>query len=223
MAETWPGLTGFWVGFDKTGTEIAYETYCPYGHPGDTLWVREAWAVESQWDDTSPSVIPAVVPVWYRADRVDMPTAHGRWRASIHMSRWAARIVRPVKSIRVERVQDISDEDAEQDFGWPYHHPRCSGPTHVDGLTGPNVCWCGSTMTGEEIIAGIWDRLNAKPKPAKRNPYTGAPELCKVAYPWDDVREETIINRKSSPFHNCKIYIIGNGWVWVIGYERIEP
>lgn len=60
---------------------------------------------------------------------------------------------------------------------------------------------------------------NAKPTPARRNPYTHEPELCQVAYPWEDVREETTINRKSSKWHGCTVYVCGNPFVWVTEFE----
>lgn len=71
--------------------------HCPYGAPGDVLWVRETWA---------PSDL---APVLYRADG---PVRNGRWRPSIHMPRWASRLSLRIKSVRVERLQEISDVDA---------------------------------------------------------------------------------------------------------------
>ena len=80
---------------------------CPYGQPGDRLWVRETWA-HRRWmlGDASPD--PTTV---YRADSDDLRGCD-RWRPSIHMPRWASRITLEVVSVRVERLQDISEEDA---------------------------------------------------------------------------------------------------------------
>lgn len=88
----------------------------PFGVPGDRLWVRETWAVPE--GSTSPG------DVAYRADlrpedeaeerrvrrlvkRVDNP-----WRPSIHMPRWAARIFLEIIDVRIQRVQEITEEDA---------------------------------------------------------------------------------------------------------------
>lgn len=73
---------------------------CPYGAAGDRLWVRETWAS----DDGRAA--------WYRADG-ETHNAGLPWRPSIHMPRWASRLTLEVTGIRVERLQDISEEDAK--------------------------------------------------------------------------------------------------------------
>lgn len=92
---------------------------CPYGAPGDLLWLREAfsgpWCMEAQGGmaATPPSKWGATSRIWYWAD--GSPT-HGDWtrpRPSIHMPRWAARITLEIESVRIERLQDISEADAE--------------------------------------------------------------------------------------------------------------
>lgn len=79
---------------------------CPIGQPGDRLWVRETWAPHA---DIPGSAI-------YRCDRggdyQDTVTPNFRWRPSIHMPRWASRITLEITRVWVERVQDITDEDA---------------------------------------------------------------------------------------------------------------
>ena len=69
---------------------------CPYGQPGDRLWVREAWRMS------------AFGPM-YRADGDD---AFG-WKPSIHMPRRFSRIDLEVTGVRVERLQQIDEADAE--------------------------------------------------------------------------------------------------------------
>lgn len=91
---------------------------CPYGQPGDRLWVRETW----DWRDWSWNK-DCRVRIAYAADgeQADKtspvgwrPTIYNyeRWRPSIHMPRWASRITLEVLGVRVERLQDISEEDA---------------------------------------------------------------------------------------------------------------
>lgn len=75
---------------------------CPYGSPGDRLWVREAHAL-------LPGIAGDDRPV-YRADFGDS-RPQPPWRASIHMPRWASRILLEVTDVRVERLQEISTED----------------------------------------------------------------------------------------------------------------
>lgn len=103
---------GRWA--DKT-----YPAHCPYGRPGDRLWVRETWALVPRTAyAASVGVQQTIRPddpyhhdaAVYRAgwDR----TAPGRWRPSIHMPRWASRIMLEITGIRVERVNEITPADA---------------------------------------------------------------------------------------------------------------
>ena len=75
------------------------EHSCPYGAPGDRLWVRETFAMESP-----------TCPV-YLADQTDKTTVE-RWKPSIHMPRKLSRLTLEIVSVRVERSQDITEEDA---------------------------------------------------------------------------------------------------------------
>lgn len=75
---------------------------CPYGQPGDRLWVRETHGYGG--DAYAPDV-------HYRATHPDAPV-QGRWLHSIHMRRRDSRILLEITSVRVERLQDISEADA---------------------------------------------------------------------------------------------------------------
>lgn len=75
--------------------------FCPFGQPGDRLWVRETWHSERA---THP------VFAFYRADGDDGKLI---WRPSIHMPRWACRLVLEIVSVRVECVGDITEADAK--------------------------------------------------------------------------------------------------------------
>ena len=84
--------------------------YCPYGQPGgDRLYVRETWAAPHAYDHLPPRLIPQDARIHYAAteDRGGL-----LWRPSIHMPRWASRITLEITSVRVERLQDISEADA---------------------------------------------------------------------------------------------------------------
>jgi hypothetical protein len=86
----------------------------PFGLPGTRLWVRETFALHRIHDPVSPSkVMPTLLTDrWFAADGAP-PDGSGRWRPSIHMPRWASRITLEVTDVRVERLQDISEDDAE--------------------------------------------------------------------------------------------------------------
>lgn len=93
---------------------------CPYGQPGDRLWVREAYC-HAVTDGGYVTDTPI-----YRADNPDVIKVDGDgftvfrkdgkeaspWIPSIHMPRWASRITLEITGVRVERVQEIDDEDA---------------------------------------------------------------------------------------------------------------
>lgn len=105
---------------------------CPYGQPGDRLWVRETWKTEFVYDDDigvkfrgvrylAPGTLGEScgecrvvnghpkfdLQAWERYHR------NNKWRPSIHMPRWASRITLEVTDVRVERVQSISPADCK--------------------------------------------------------------------------------------------------------------
>ncbi|MBB4813876.1 hypothetical protein HNP03_002503 [Pseudomonas rhodesiae] len=95
---------------------------CPYGKPGDRLWVRETTEIDEQ---TSDGVVLSKYsadgePVHYSSG--DDPEYNGtvahwdyprRSRPSIHMKRWACRILLEITDVRAERLQDISEDQAK--------------------------------------------------------------------------------------------------------------
>lgn len=99
---------------------------CPYGKPGDRLWVRENFYCDyGTFADRGP--LPKERPEWaddnlyYAADGSccdQIPECQcadvgkPRWRPSIHMPRWACRLVLEIVSVRLELLQDISEKDA---------------------------------------------------------------------------------------------------------------
>jgi hypothetical protein len=96
--------------FQEKGLPVAGRN-CPYGKPGDLLWVRETWeslpvAISSIYSTESTQVENRIK---FKADCVD---SFERWKPSIHMPKGASRIWLMVESIGVEQVQDISEQDA---------------------------------------------------------------------------------------------------------------
>ena len=98
---------------DHEGME--YPIACPYGKLGDRLWVRETCFINDYREASVPEQERADCEIHYRADGI--PDFDGeeeliRWRPSIHMPRWASRILLEVTDVRVERLQDITEEQA---------------------------------------------------------------------------------------------------------------
>ena len=91
--------------------------YCPYGQPGDRLWVRETFArIDGQ---TRPWIETDYKATYTHGDRLgDTLGIKKRWTPSIHMPRHASRITLEVTGVRVERLQEISIEDAKAEGAW---------------------------------------------------------------------------------------------------------
>ena len=150
---------------------------CPYGVPGNTLWVRETWASPSKHtvaydsDATCGAYLSdgggnfVWMPHGYIVEserehghhnrigrRFGLKAYGGRWRTSIHMPRWASRITLRVEGVRVERLHAINDEDALRE-----------GVCVLDGVAG--------TTTPRERFAELWDEINGKRAPWESNPW----------------------------------------------------
>ncbi|HTJ89589.1 MAG TPA: hypothetical protein VL356_05370 [Acidocella sp.] len=89
---------------------------------GDRLWVRESWWHVCAGDGpaiSAPGDSLGRDGAFFRADHPDYPPCpHYRSRPSIHMPRWASRLTLTVTDVRVQRLQDISEEDARAE-GYP--------------------------------------------------------------------------------------------------------
>ena len=187
------------------GTALG-RTKCPHGRPGDTLWMRETWATLEQWDNVKPSDLPVNgVPIYH----IDDDFGEYQKRPSIFMPRWASRLNLENKRVRVERVQDISDEDAIAEGIQKLEGGNCW--KHCDYIDG---CTCCGTDSPQASFAKLWDSINGRPKPSKRNPYTNKPEECYTSYPWEDVR-------KTEQYRGKTHYIVGNPWVWAVDFMRL--
>lgn len=144
---------------------------CKFGQPGDRLWVRETWqgplmdadTMETKYR-TSPDEFHNPKYCVYAADGGPAPEFVTlddelvcRWRPSIHMPRWACRILLEITAVRVERLQDISEADAiaegiEKTVGgfWSLY-----GQSDVDGTYSPRASYRAlwESING----AGSWD------------------------------------------------------------------
>jgi hypothetical protein len=119
---------------------------CPYGQPGDRLWVRETWSCIGA-EQVKPSEIAPGYTVYYATDDIARNWRVNKWRPSIFMPRWASRITLEVTGVRVERVQDIRDEDI-LDEGMIAHSP--------------NGVFSNPESVSRNQFVVLWDSINAK-------------------------------------------------------------
>lgn len=113
---------------------------------GDRLYVREAWRTSSLLDADPPRSLSGV-RVWYEADTGYKPQS--RFRQGMHMPRWASRLTLEVTEVRIQRLQEISEADAQAEGVVPRW--RDGVPIQHDGTGG--ICI--------EAYRALWDSLNA--------------------------------------------------------------
>jgi hypothetical protein len=165
-------LSGELVGVTKHGGPIDNRgwLHCPYGKPGDRLWVRETWGkVHYEGVDESPTI-------FYRADERDQERDElTRWRPSIHMPRWASRINLEVVSVRVERLQDISEEDAMSEGieSWEERGVDDAQDYYRDYVTG------GHVYNAKDSFRSLWQSING-PGSWEANPWVWVVEFKRI-------------------------------------------
>lgn len=147
-------------GFTPEFTADPRNQLCPYGQPGDRLWVRETTEIDEQTSD-------GVVLSRYSADgepvlysdsddpEYDGTVAHWdyprRSRPSIHMPRWACRILLEITAVRVERLQDISDAQIGAE--------GIDLDALADGQDRYDMCHAGSGAEGRPTLQTAWRHL----------------------------------------------------------------
>lgn len=117
--------TGEWA-WCSSAHVVSDHIRCPYGKPGDRLWVRETWrgVVEINPPGKCTELgVARYVPDQQYCRRVEYQATHGRdsepWRPSIHMPRWASRINLEVTGVRVERLDQITEDNAQAEGAAP--------------------------------------------------------------------------------------------------------
>ncbi|WP_434736536.1 hypothetical protein [Escherichia coli] len=99
--------------------------HCPYGQPGDRIWVRETYRVHGKATDVATLVYRASVRNSWTEQTHRVPVevcnkpVSEKWMPSIHMPRWASRILLEITDVRVERLHDMSEADAKAEGATP--------------------------------------------------------------------------------------------------------
>lgn len=125
-----------WV--HPTGKSKDHRLPCPYGQPGDRLWVKETWGTRYDFDGLKPRQLcnPAETKhgaeIYCAADYSGAkPTLVQKWRPSLFMRRWMSRLLLEITEVRVERLNDISAADAAAE-GHPRRADIVSSEVHAD-------------------------------------------------------------------------------------------
>ncbi|MBP0589312.1 hypothetical protein J8I87_06180 [Paraburkholderia sp. LEh10] len=152
--------------FCASGLEDGHgrELRSPYGKPGDRLWVRETWAQPTTLDP-GPTVYRADYPACVPAGFENVPAAEAiTWKPSIHMPRALARLTLEVTGVRVERLQDISADDARAE-GLEYREDYIAGRACRRWRSyGSADGWFpeGRDIAPIHSFQTLWDGLNAE-------------------------------------------------------------
>jgi hypothetical protein len=146
---------------------------CPFGSVGDRLYARETWAPLGDIDAYALHNEP--IPVAYRADPLPegweseehyRQECIGRWRPSIHMPKWAARLWLEVTEVRVERLQEITPGDVcDEGFRPSTKANPIAGPLTWDSMYGrwhndDYDAYCEHEESAAvRAFAALWDTL----------------------------------------------------------------
>ncbi|WP_122583228.1 hypothetical protein [Pseudomonas viridiflava] len=145
---------------------------CPYGRPGDQLWVREAWQADEQVNAVAPRELSHGEPILYPADGASRQTGcsmikPGKTRPSIHMPRWVSRILLEITDVRVERLHEISLAQVQRE--------GCE--VRQFWLFGANTA--EAQKIGASVFSGLWSSINGA-ESWNANPWVWVVEFKRV-------------------------------------------
>ncbi|WP_312772747.1 hypothetical protein [Pseudomonas rhodesiae] len=166
-------------GYGSPVTKHFVNGCCPFGKPGDRLWVREAWQADAQVDSVAPRELSHGEPIRYPADWDFRQTGcammkPGKIRPSIHMPRWVSRILLEITDVRVERLQGITEEQAKVEG---VRLMRDGSDTWVSREGPGNLVtpW----PTAKEAFSDLWNTING-PQAWAANPWVWVVEFKRV-------------------------------------------
>jgi hypothetical protein len=161
-----------------------YRSTCPYGQPGDRLWVRETWrgVVNIAPPGSYEYAVARYIPDREYCRRVEYAASQELdgepWRPSIHMPRWASRITLEITEVRVERLQAISEADS-----------IAEGIEHDQDISRGNIIgWRdylnrgGKCGTANGSYRSLWESING-PDSWSANPWVWAVSFKRLENP----------------------------------------
>lgn len=176
--EEYDGPRQFFIENGELRTPARYGSHpvpCPYGGPGDMIWGRETWRswrwnnrvkpreFVEKWGDRNPRDY-----VGYDADNdLTRPSPNGpiemdgKTRVSIHMPRWASRLHLRIESVKLERLQDISEEDARAEgISEVTKDGRLMKYCVLDRGDMSSTPWAEMPRSPREAFALLWESIN---------------------------------------------------------------
>jgi hypothetical protein len=166
-----PHTNRFQYGGQEPITEAALLRDCPYGRPGDRLWVRETTHRRPMLNLlTGEPLAPKYDGGAYTVDGVDVLTPDGFdiawWYSrkacpSIHMPRWASRILLEITGVRVERLQDISPRDAREEGLHRYPYDWHDSEFPLDDVAYEPFAGFGTRYScASQAYRALWESIN---------------------------------------------------------------
>ena len=156
---------------------------CKFGSVGDRLWVKET----HRWDGVDPKIAireKMTDALTFRADfDGDVSIDDCKWKPSIFMPRWASRITLEIVSVRVDRLQDISEEDAKAEgvrmARWFVPEGKPEGQSRNLAANGMlwNQTW--EALCYRNAYATLWEKINGAGSWDK-NPWVWVIEFKKI-------------------------------------------
>lgn len=160
---------------------------CPFGAVGDRIWVREAYSFPASLDDVSPTGVGEMAvatgyrkpwaPTFYEStgtfsdgwkgfETPPKVSDAGKLRPSIHMPRWASRILLEITGVRVERLNAISEEDAIAEGMQGVICPCCKGDSEystsqydAETLAVVDEIPCRACESNRSKFFTLWDSI----------------------------------------------------------------
>jgi hypothetical protein len=174
--------TGEWA-WCRAEHVVSDHIRCPYGKPGDRLWVRETFLyvgpgsgsdLPSYREERANPENHKASNCWFRASQPDETLV---WTPSIHMPRWASRITLEVTGVRVERLQDINEADAAAEG---VESLRSEGEYWKDYLRSTKRCDELTCLSARDSFRTLWDSLAAPGADWNANPWVWVVEFKRV-------------------------------------------
>jgi len=198
--------------------EMALE--CPYGQPGDELWVKETFMPMPHLN----------AKAFYRASD---PLVGGKWTPSIFMPRELSRITLSITAVRVERLDAITAPDAiaegiqpitfQDETFWENYLFKSHRPDH----------YLKAFSSPIDSYRSLWNSIHLKPKPVYgRAEKAGGrrPIIGYISHPWnltdfERAYPKAVINNHRGPipqtWRGYQLTIIPNPYVWVISFQPV--